>query len=110
MKLLTLKTKQIKDFIASQLGDKLTKEDFLYKKTNNQFVCTSGDYAFIFNMLLTSWSKHDSLDVRLYISQNEIENVFERIIGKSHRLTIGNSIQRISKSPDGRKIINGDMS
>jgi len=110
MKLITSRSKEIKAEIGLQLSEKLRGNGFVYKKTNNEFVSSKIDCTFIFNMLLTAWSDHFSLDVRLYVSHKKVESIYENIIGKSHRLTIGNTIDRIFKSPDGREITNGDMS
>lgn len=105
-----LSSKEIKESIAIQLSERLKKDGFFYKKGNNEFVSNKGNFSYIFNMLLTAWNDHYSLSVRLYISQKEIEQVYERILGKSHKLTIGNTIERILKSPDGREVVNADMS
>lgn len=109
MKLTTSSAKLIREKLASQLNEYLAKDGFVYKKASNEFVSDKGSCLFIFNMLFTSWSDHYSLGVRLYISQKKVEQVYEHVLGKSHKLTIGNSIERISKSPDGREVKNGDM-
>ena len=109
MKGLTLKSKQIKELIFYGLMDLFLKEGFIYKKTHNQFEKIQTDYSFIFNFLMTSWSNHFSIDIRLYVSQKEIESIYESIIGKSHKLTIGNTIDRIYASPNGREVINGNL-
>lgn len=109
MKPITSSAKLIKEKLASQFNEYLTKDGFVYKKANNEFVSNKGDCLFIFNMLLTRWNDHYSLGVRLYVSQKKVEQVYEHVLGKSHKLTIGNSIERISKSPDGREVKNGDM-
>ena len=110
MKILKLKAKEVKEIIASGLKNEFLKEGFLYKKTINQFERINGNYASIFNLLITAWSNHFSIDVRLYISQKEIEHIYESIVGKSHKLTIGNTIDRIYASPDGREVVNGNLS
>lgn len=110
MKLITFTAKNIKETISLQLGEKLIADGFVYKKTNNEFICKHGGFTYIFNLLQSSWSDHHSLDVRLYISQKDIEDIYEKIIGKSHKLTIGNEIGRIFRSPDGREVINADLS
>lgn len=109
MKILSLKAKQVKELVAFGLNDLFVQEGFVYKKTLNQFEKKQGDYTSIFNILITAWSNHFSIDVRLYISQTEIENIYERIVKKSQRLTIGNSIERIFGSPDGREVVNANM-
>lgn len=109
MKLITFTARSIKESIALQLGEKLKLDGFTYKKASNEFICKKGDFTYFFNLLQTSWSDHHSIDVRLYISQKSIEDIYEKIVGKSHKLTIGNEIGRIYKSPDGREIINGDL-
>jgi len=103
------KSKEIKEKIAWLLNDQLKQNGFVYKKTNNEFISNKSDCSFIFNMLLTAWSNHYSLGVRLYISQKKIEKNYEDVLGKSHKLTIGNTIERICKSSDGREVINGNM-
>jgi hypothetical protein len=111
MELITKKADQIKEEIAKQLKNVFWKDGFVYKKTMNEFKSQKGDYAYIFNIDQVAWSHHYSLDVRLYISQKQIENILERIIGKlRHHLTLGRGIDRIYKSPDGRKVINGNLS
>jgi hypothetical protein len=103
------KSKEIKEKIALLLNDLLKQNGFVYKKTNNEFIRSENDCLFIFNMLLTAWSGYYSLEVRLYICQKKVEKIYEEVIGKSHKLTIGNSIERISKSSDGKDVVNGDM-
>lgn len=109
MKILTLKAKQVKELIAFGLTDIFVQDGFTYKKTINQFEKTQGDYTFIFNILITAWSSCSSISVRLYVSQRKIEAIYEKIVGKSHKLTIGNTIDRIYASPDGREVVNGDL-
>lgn len=110
MKILTVKAKEVKETIASGLKEDFVKEGFVYKKTDNQFEKKQGDYTSIFNILITAWSSHFSIEVRLYISQKQIENIYETIIGKSHKLTLGNTLNRIYASPDGREVVNGNLS
>jgi hypothetical protein len=109
MKLMTFTTKDIKENIALQLGENLKQDGFTYKKVKNEFICKRGDFTFIFNLLQTTWSDHYSLDVRLYISVHSIEDIYEKILSKTHRLTIGNEIGRIYNSSDGRQVENGDL-
>lgn len=60
-------------------------------------------------MLLTAWNLSYSLSIRLWISQKQIEDIYESIVGKSHGLTFGEEhIERIYYSPDGREIVKGD--
>ncbi|MDB4921873.1 hypothetical protein [Mucilaginibacter sp.] len=109
MKEITLKVKDIKEYILIHFGKLMTDNGFLYKKTDNEFFCSKGDYTYIFNMPLTSWSRSYELSVRLFIKQKRIENVYESILGKSHGLTLNQEmIERIYYSPDGRKIVKGD--
>ena len=79
MNILTLKTKDVKESIATGLMGLLIPDGFSFKKTNNQFEKVIGDYTSIFNMLITSWSNSYSIEVRLYISQKHIEHIY-RII------------------------------
>jgi hypothetical protein len=110
MKLMTIKSNDIKEKIALQFGNRLSKEGFIYKKTMNEFRHQKGDFTDIFNIEQVAWSNSHSLDVRLYISQKQIEAILELIIGKQrHKITIGQELGRIYKSPDGRKIVNGDL-
>lgn len=102
-------SKDIKEEIAIKLNKKLQEFGFVYKKSNNEFVCVKENCSLIFNVLQTAWTAHYSLSVRLYISNKEVEKVYEKVFGKSHKLTIGNTIERISKSPDGRIVVNGNM-
>jgi len=106
---MNFKSKEIKERIAHEFGEFLSQDNFLYKKTGNEFVRAQNEFTDIFNMLLTAWSDHYSLDVRLYISHKKVEKIFDSIVGKSHKLTIGNTIERIAKSPDGRQVVNGNM-
>lgn len=110
MKILTIKAKEVKESIASGLMKVFLPDGFNYKKTNNQFEKIKGDYTSIFNLLITGWSNHFSIEVRLYISQKQIEKIYETIVGKSHKLTLGNTINRIYASPDGREVVNGNLS
>jgi len=110
MKLITFKANEIKEKIAFELRDKLSKDGFIYNKTKNEFKCQKGDYTYIFNLLQTSWSDHHSVDVRLAISQKQIETILENIIGKlRYKYTFWRDIARIYKSPDGRQIVNGNL-
>lgn len=109
MKILTLKTKEVKELIATGLMEKFIQQGFVYKKTINQFEKMQAGNTSIFNILITAWSKHFSIDVRLYISQKKIEEIYESSVGKSHKITIGNTIERINASPDGRAVVNGDL-
>ncbi|MBO9567170.1 MAG: hypothetical protein J7621_30635 [Niastella sp.] len=109
MKLLSYKAKDIKNLIALQLGPKMNQASFFHKKTNNEFVYTGVEYDYIFNMLLTQWSDHYSLDVRLWIRQKKVEKLLQSILGKRHDVTIGNTIERIFFSPDGREVKNGSL-
>jgi hypothetical protein len=109
MKEITLKAKEIKEYILAHFGTLMTAEGFSYKKSSNEFFRKTGDCNYIFNMMLTSWSKSYELSVRIFISQNKVEDIYELILGKSHRLTLNqNMIERIYYSPDGRKIVKGD--
>ncbi|MHA4810292.1 hypothetical protein ACX0G9_19420 [Flavitalea flava] len=110
MKLMNLKSNDIKEKIALQFGDKLSKEGFVYKRAMNEFRCRKGDFTYIFNIEQVAWSNSYSLNVRLYISQKEIEDILERIIGKlRYRKTLGQELGRIYKSQDGREVVNGDL-
>src|SRR5690606_26165865 len=109
VQVMNFNSKGIKDKISSGLSRFLKQERFLYKKTRNEFVRVEGELSFIFNMLFSAWSDHYSISVRLYISHKKVEKIFEQILGKSHSLTLGNTIERITKSPDGRRVVNGDM-
>jgi hypothetical protein len=109
MKILTLKVKEVKEKIAAGLMDVFLPDGFTYKKTINQYEKINGDFTSIFNILITAWTNHFSIEVRLYISQKEIERIYEGIVGKSHKITMGNTIERIYASPDGRKTVNGNM-
>lgn len=105
-----LKAPEIKEKIAIPLIGKLSTDGFVYKKTTNEFVCRKGDYSYIFNLEQVAWTDSYSIDVNLYISQKQIEGILEKIIGKlRHKITLGQEIGRIYKSPDGREVINGDL-
>jgi hypothetical protein len=100
-----LKSQDIKNHISNTFGLEIKKDGFVYKKTNNEFVLIDGDYKFIFNIELTAWSTSYELNVHLRISQKEIENILETILGKQrHRLTLNQEmLERLYYSPDGRK-------
>lgn len=107
---MNLKSKDIKERIAGEFGTFLSANNFLYKKRNNEFVREENEFSNIFNMLLTAWSDHYSLDVRLYISHKKVEKIFEVILGtKSYKLTVGDDIGRIFNSPDGKQVVQGNM-
>ncbi len=111
MKSITLKAANVKETISVQFGEKILSEGFSYKKAGNEFRRQNESYTYIFNIDQAAWIDSYSLHVRLYISQKQIEDTLEKIIGKlRHKLTIGNDIGRIYKSPDGREIVNGDLS
>ena len=107
---ITLKSSGIKNYIVETFGTKIKKDGFAYKKTDNEFVLRDGDYKFIFNIELTAWSNGYQLNVKLIISQKQIEDILEAILGKQrHRVTLGQSmLERLYYSPDGRKNGNGD--
>lgn len=111
MKSITLKTASIKETTALQFGRTISKDEFVYKKTSNEFRHQKGDFTYVFNIEQVAWSDTYSLRIRIYISQKKIEDTLEKIIGKlRHKITIGNNIGRIYKSPDGREVVNGDLS
>jgi len=111
MKLITLKANEIKEIISLQLLEVLSDDGFVYKKTMNEFRKTVQGFTYTFNIDQVAWSTTFSLNVRLYISQKQIESILERIIGKQrHKITMGGDIGRIYKTTDGREIINGDLS
>jgi len=104
MKQITLKVKDIRKSIAESLGSIMVEDGFEYKKTTNEFICKKNNCTYIYNLLLTSWSTSYWLDVRLWIRQEQIENVYESILGKSHGLTLSqHMLERIFYSPDGRQ-------
>lgn len=104
MKQITLKVKDIRKSIAESLGSIMVEDGFEYKKTTNEFICKKNNCTYIYNLLLTSWSTSYWLDVRLWIRQEQIENVYESILGKSHGLTLSqHMLERILYSPDGRQ-------
>lgn len=108
---MTLKANEIKERIATELGGKLSKNELVYNKKMNEFRCSTGEYTYIFNIDQVVWSSSYSLHVRLYISQKKIEAILEKIIGKlRHKLTLGQEIERIYKSPDGREVVKGNLS
>jgi hypothetical protein len=104
-----LKVKEIKEIIAFELGGLMDKDGFIYKKTDNELVCRKGDYTYIFNMLITYWTTYYSLDIRLFINQKKIEDIYESIVGKSYKQTLGAEIGVIYSSPDGRKVTNNTL-
>jgi len=110
MKEITLKSSDIKNYILETFGTKIKIDGFAYKKTDNEFVLIDGDYKFIINIELTAWSTSYQLNVKVIISQKQIEDILESILGKQrHRITLGQSmLERLYYSPDGRKNGKGD--
>jgi hypothetical protein len=105
-----LKSEEIKGKVAQQIGDMLSKEGYVYKKSMNEFTLKKGDFAYTFNIEQVAWSNSFSLNVNLFVSQKKIEDVLAKILGKlRHRNTIGEELGRIYRSPDGREVVNGDM-
>ena len=105
MKEITLKVKDIKEYINADFGQMMAAEGFEYKKTSNEYCCKKGDCTYIYNMMLTAWSTSYSITVRLWISQGQIEDIYELILGKSRvKVTFDQDIlERLYYSPDGRK-------
>ena len=60
-------------------------------------------------MLITYWTNYYSLDIRLFINQKKIEDVYEPIVGKSYKQTLGAEIGVIYSSSDGRKVTNDSL-
>ena len=110
MKAITLKVKDIKQYINEDFGQMMAVEGFEYKKTNNEYYYKRGGYTYRYNLLLTAWSASYSITLRLYISQHQIEGIYESVLGKSrHGLTFYQSmIERLYYSSDGRKNGKGD--
>ncbi len=105
--MITLNINELKGRIATNLSDQLLKDGFIYKKNMNEFKCTKGDYTYIFRLEIIAYSGKYFINVQLYISHKQIENILEKIVGKSrHKLTLGQDIDRIYSSPDGRKVNN----
>ena len=108
---MNLKSKVIKEIISSSLKEKFSNEGFSYRKTMNEFIRVEANFIYTFNIELLSWSNAFSIYVNLFISQKEIEKNLQKIIGKQqHKITLGQELSRIFKSPDGREVINGDLS
>ena len=101
----SLKKPLLNDLIVKSLEDFFTNQSFKYKKKYNQFEKIKDDYRYIYNIQMAAWSYGFSISVKLYIEQKQIENVYEKILGKSNRLTLGNTLQRIYNSPDGREVV-----
>lgn len=101
-----VKVADIKSAIVKDFGIFMSDLGFVFKKTDNQFIYNIGDYSYIFNMLITSWSDSSSISVRLFVVQKAIEQVYKEILGKSGEFTLyQNMLERIYYSPDGR--VNG---
>jgi hypothetical protein len=81
MKEITLKAKDIKEYVNANFGAMMAANGFDYKKTNNEYFYRNGDYIYRFNMLLTSWGSSYSITVRLGITQTQIEHIYESILG-----------------------------
>jgi hypothetical protein len=109
MKEITLKVKDIKEYINSDFGVMMNAYGFEYKRNSNEYFDKNGDCIYRFNMVLTAWSASYSITVRLWITQKKIEHIYESILGKSHGLTFSQDmIERIYYSEDGRKNGKGD--
>jgi len=110
MALITKKAKEIKEIVSLGLDKVFSEEGFKFNKSSNEFRMQSEGFLSIFNMEQVAWSDHFSINVNLWISQKDIERILEKIIGRTrHKITLGDDIARISKSPDGRKIVNGNL-
>jgi hypothetical protein len=106
-----LKIHEIKNRISSELNSKFIQDGFKYIKSSNEFKCIVGHYTYFFSIDVLAWSDHYSVNVRLYVSEDRIEDVLEKILGKQrHRLTMGGDIGRIRFSPDGREVVNMSLS
>ncbi len=107
---MALKAQEVKDGIAAGLSLQMIGEGFSYKKKSNEYQCIEGDFIFSFCIDQLRWSDHYSIDVRLEISQKNVEDILQKIIGKQRfRMTMGNNIGQIKLSPDGRKYIAGGL-
>jgi len=105
-----LKAKELKEKITKEFGEKIINDGFSYNKANNEFKCGNGNFIYFFSIEQVAWSHSYSIDVHLYVSQKQIELILEKIVGKRrHKMTLGQTVERIYKSPDGRKIINGNL-
>ncbi|MDX1954843.1 MAG: hypothetical protein SFU20_04865 [Chitinophagaceae bacterium] len=102
-----MKIQEIKNRISVELNFKLITEGFVYKKSTNEFRRSTGSHTYIFSIDLLAWSDHYSINVRVYISERQVEDILEKILGKQrNRLTLGGDIATIKFSPDGKKVIN----
>ena len=107
---MAVKAQEVKDRISASLTLQLITEGFTYKKSTNEYKRTDGDYTYFFRIEQVLWSDHYSINVHLEISHKKVETIVENILGKQrHKFTIGNTIDRIKASPDGRVVVNGDL-
>lgn len=107
---MALKAQEVKDRIASGLTIQMIMEGFTYKKSTNEYKRTDGEFTYFFRIEQLLWSDHYSIDVQLEISQKQVESLVEKILGKQrHKFTIGADVGRIRLSPDGRRIVNGNL-
>jgi hypothetical protein len=104
-----MKSSDLKEQVSLAVKNIFAENGFAYKKTSNEFSRDKNDFSYIFNILQSSWPDHFSLSFRLFIRHKEIEKYYDSILGKSHGITMGNTIERISKSPDGKGVKNGSM-
>ncbi len=109
MKLISLKSEEIKDRIAKEVGFLIANEGFSYKKTNNWFIKTKGDIENIFQMLFHTRTDHYAIEIFLYIRHKKVEKILRRIIGDSTNITLGNTLGVIFNSPDGREVVHNNM-
>ncbi len=108
---LTIKAKDLKEIMANKFGEIVSKDNFVYNKSMNEFRRRNGEFIYIFNIEQVAWSSSFSFHIKLYVSQRRISEIIEKILGKQrHKITIGCDIERIYKSPDGRQVINGNLS
>ncbi len=82
MKLITLKSDEIKQKISLALISTLSKDGFVYKKTLNEFKYQKEDFTYTFFIEQVAWSTSFSLDIHLYVSRGGAFYFFVHIIIK----------------------------
>jgi len=106
-----VKSNEVKKKIFNNIKEFFLQDGFVYKKTLNEFTHQIDDYSYIYNIHQVSWGNRFSLHVNLGLSQKQIEDIIEKILGKRQdRLTFWRDIGDIAASPDGREVVNGNLS
>jgi hypothetical protein len=104
MKLIPMRKGDIEERIVKQISDKLTREGYVYKKSNNWFIYNKGDFEYIIYILLHSRRGHYAIELFLFIRQKKVEQILRKIIGSTTNITMGNTLGVIYNTSDGKQV------